>query len=218
MIKRLIFDIDNTLITWKEEYDIVLDQILEEIHYPRTKNLYHEINDAEVEYEENRKNFDKKEMVNYINQKLNLTLPQNFVDLWLEKLPYCVPEQLEKEDYETLAYLNSKYELVALTNWFIEPQIERMKKLNIFKFFKEIYGAEKYAKPLKESFIQAAGKYKMTECAMIGDNLQTDIIGAKKAGIEKLVWKDNHGKKEEYQEKLQGIDVITKLSDLKQIF
>ena len=93
-----------------------------------------------------------------------------------------------------------------------------MKKLNIFKFFKEIYGAEKYAKPLKESFIQAAGKYKMTECAMIGDNLQTDIIGAKEAGIEKLVWKDNHGKKEEYQEKLQGIDVITKLSDLKQIF
>lgn len=218
MIKRLIFDIDNTIIPWKKEYDIVLDEILDEIHYPHTKNLYNEINDAEVEYEQNRKKFDKKEMVNYINKRLNLKLPQNFVDLWLEKLPYCIPKKLEKEDYETLAYLNSKYEMVALTNWFIESQIERMRKLNILKFFKEIYGAEKYAKPFKESFIQAAGQCKINECAIIGDNLQTDILGAKEAGIEKLVWKDNHGKKEEYQNQLQGIDVITKLSDLKQIF
>ena len=45
-----------------------------------------------------------------------------------------------------------------------------------------------------------------------------DIQATKKAGIEKLVWKEKKKKKEEYQEKLQGIDVITKLSDLKQIF
>lgn len=218
MIKRLIFDIDNTLIPWKKEYDKILDEVLEEIHYPRTQNLYNEINDAVTEYEKDRKKFDKKEMLDYINKSLCLNLPQNFIDLWLAKLPYCIPKELEKEDYETLAYLHSQYELVALTNWFIESQVERMKKLHIFQFFQEAYGAEKYAKPYKESFLQAAGPRKITECAMIGDWFEMDIQAAKEAGIEKLVWKDNHGKKEEYQEKLQGIDVITKLSDLKQIF
>lgn len=218
MIKRLIFDIDNTLITWKKEYDKVLDEVLKEINYPRTENLYNEIHNAEMEYEQNLKKFDKKEMLNFINKKLNLKLPQNFIDLWLEKLQYCIPKELDKQDYETLEYLYNKYELVALTNWFKESQVKRLENLNILKFFKRVYGAEKYAKPYKESFLQAIGKNKIYECAMIGDNLQTDIIAAKNVGIQKLVWKDNNNEKEQYKEFLNGVDVITKISDLKQIF
>lgn len=218
MIKRLIFDIDNTLIPWKEEYDEVLDDVLEEIQYPHTKDLYKKISEVETEYEKKIKYFDKKEMLNYINKKLNLELPQNFIDLWLKKIPYCVPKELEEDEYETLEYLHNKYELVALTNWFKFSQIERMKKLDILKFFKEIYGAEKYIKPYKESFLQAAGRYNVSECAMIGDNFEIDIKGAQNAGVKKVVWKDNHNKKDEYNKLLEDVDVITKISELKQIF
>lgn len=37
------------------------------------------------------------------------------------------------------------------------------------------------------------------ECAMIGDSLDLDIRAAKNAGIEKVVWKDNFNKKDEYE-------------------
>ena len=218
MIKRLIFDIDDTLIPWKNEYEKVVDDILEEIQYPHIKELYIDINNIVYEYEKDRKYFDKKEMVNFINKNLNLNLPENFVDLWNKKAPYCVPQKMEKEDYETLEYLCHKYELVILTNWFKEYQIERLKKLGVLNFFKEVYGSEKYAKPYKESFIQATGKWKIKECAMIGDDFKIDIKGAKNAGIEKIVWKDNRNEKEKYTEFLKGVDIITKISELRQIF
>lgn len=218
MIKRLIFDLDNTIIPWEKEYDKVVNEVLEEIEYPHTEELYNDIIKAEVEYEENRKFFDKKEMVKYINEKLNLNLPQNFINLWLKKVPYCIPKELKKEDYEALEYLHQKYELVILTNWFKESQIKRLKNLNILKFFREVYGAEKYAKPYKESFLQAAGKNKLSECAMIGDSLEIDIKGAQNAGIEKIIWKDNKRQKEKYGDFLMGVNVISSISELKQIF
>lgn len=218
MIKRLIFDMDDTLIPWEKKYDKALDEVLTEIQYPYTVDLIEKIKQVEIEYENNRKCFDKKEMVDYINKKLKFNLPQNFVDLWLEKLPYCVPKELKKEDYETLEYLSYKYELVILTNWFQESQVGRLKNLGLDKFFTEVYGAEKYAKPYKESFLQATGQNKINECAVIGDNLKIDIIAAQNAGIEKLVWKDNHNKKEQYKNFLTGVDVITEIRELKQIF
>ena len=70
MIKRLIFDVDNTLILWKKEYDKALDKTLDELQYPKTENLFNEINNAEIEYEKNTKKFDKIEMTNYIKLAL----------------------------------------------------------------------------------------------------------------------------------------------------
>jgi len=100
MIKRLIFDVDNTLILWKKEYDKALDKTLDELQYPKTENLYNEINNAEIEYEKNTKKFDKIEMTNYINKKLNLQLPNNFIEIWLKNLAYCIPEKLKEEYYK----------------------------------------------------------------------------------------------------------------------
>lgn len=72
------------------------------------------------------------------------------------------------------------------------------KKVGILKYFKEIYG-EKNVKPHKQAFIDAMEKNRPYECAMIGDSLDLDIRAAKNAGIEKVVWKDNFNKKDEYE-------------------
>lgn len=218
MIKRLIFDIDDTLITWKKEYDIAINKALDDLQYPYTQDLATQINDLELQYEIDRKYFSKKEMLDFINNKLPQKLPSNFIDKWLEKLKNCVEEKYPEEDYKTLEYLNQKYELVIFTNWFKESQIERLRKLDILKFFKEIYGSEQYAKPYKESFIQASGKCLLNEVAVIGDSFEKDIQGAKMAGIKKLVWKDNLNKKQEYKDCIKDIDVITSLKQLKEIF
>lgn len=218
MIKRLIFDIDNTLIFWEDEYDRAIDETLEQMEYPYTKELCKKIDDSIVEYEKNRKYFDRKEMLQFINNNIGEELPEDFLDMWIKNLSNCVPEKLEKDDYEVLEYLYKKYELVILTNWFDESQIKRMKKVNIFKYFKEFYGAEKYAKPYKESFIQAAGNRTLEECAMIGDSLVNDIQGALDAGIKQIVWKDVYNKANENINIIDKVQVIKELKELKEIF
>ena len=157
-------------------------------------------------------------MLEFFNKNLNIKLPENFIDVWIEKLCNCVPERLEESVYSTLEYLKRNYQLVILTNWFRESQVARLKKVNIYKYFDEIYDAEKYAKPYKESFIQAIGNNNINECAMIGDNLISDIKAAKNIGINKLVWIDNQNKRNDLNNELNGIDVINDISDLKKIF
>ena len=44
MIKRIIFDLDNTLIMWKDEYEKAADIALNVINYPKTNDLYKKIN------------------------------------------------------------------------------------------------------------------------------------------------------------------------------
>lgn len=214
MIKRIIFDLDNTLIMWKDEYEKAADEALTEINYPKTDDLYHRINEVESEYEEGKKKFNRKELIDYINQNLNINLPYKFLDIWLEKLGSRAPESYSKEDYETIEYLSKKYELVILTNWFIESQKKRLEKVGLLKFFTDFYSAEQYAKPFKESFEQALGNHQINEVAMVGDNFKLDVQGALNAGIKKVVWRDisNQFKVE------NGIYVIHELDELRKIF
>ena len=219
MIKRIIFDLDNTLIMWKDEYEKAADIALNAINYPKTNDLYKKINEVESEYEEGKTKFDQKEVIDYLNEKLNLHLPYEFMDIWQENIGrIAVPTEYPKEDFKTLEYLSQKYELVVLTNWFIESQIKRLENIGICKFFTEFYGAEKYAKPYKESFEQAAGKFQMDEIAMVGDSLKMDIKGAIDAGIKNVVWRDIKNKAEEYKDELEGVYVIKELKQLKNVF
>ena len=218
MIKRIIFDLDNTLIMWKDEYEKAVDDVLNEINYPKTENLYHKINEIEAEYEKGKIRFDKNELIDYINENLKTNLPYEFMDIWLEKLHSRAPKIYPKKDYDVLKYLSKKYELVILTNFFIESQIKRLETAGIAKFFSEFYGAEKYAKPYKESFMQAIGKHKVSEVAMVGDSLEMDIKGAINSGIEKAVWRDINNKAEDYKNEMNGIYVIHELEDLRKVF
>ncbi len=217
MIKRLIFDLDNTLIEWKNEYNKVVEEALKEANYPYTEELVNKINEKEDEFGKKTSEYNKVNLLNYLNNTLKLELNSNFINIWLKKVEYCVPEKMAEEDYETLKYLSERYELVVLTNYFLIPQKARLEKLGILKFFKEVYG-ESVTKPNKESFLKAIGDKRIDECAMIGDDIETDIKGAKNAGIQKIIWKDNKNKVDEYKSILNGVDVITSLKQLKDIF
>lgn len=67
MIKRVIFDIDNTLIPWKSEYDKEIEKVLDELNIQYTEQEYKEIRKAFSEYEKVNYRFDKKLMLDYIN-------------------------------------------------------------------------------------------------------------------------------------------------------
>ena len=214
MIKRLIFDVDNTLIPWLDEYNRAIDETLEELEYPHNSKLCERIDIASSNYEIDRKKYTRKGMLEFINKEINQELPSEFIDIWINNLKKCAPSTLSEEEYMTLETLSKKYELVILTNWFEESQIARLKKSNIYKYFSEIHGAEKFAKPYKESFAQAIGNNLPEECAMIGDDLKNDIKGAIDAGIKNVIWKNISNKKIHNKNILNKIKIIYKLEEL----
>ena len=110
-------------------------------------------------------------------------------------------------------YLNEKYELVVLTNWFSNSQINILKKLGILHYFNEIIGTDQVLnKPNKEAFLKACGNYKIEECLMIGDNFDIDILGAYSAGMD-AIWYNPKHKQPKQKIKVDEIDNLMKLKN-----
>lgn len=212
MIKRVILDIDNTLIPWKEEYYKEINKILDKLNIKYTDSDYNEILEALSAYEDEYYTFDRKLMLDYINKYTNKKYPIEFIYNIIESWANCVPDKIEKEIIETLEYLKSKYELVILTDWYGDQQSKRLEKLNILKYFQSVYSAEKTKrKPFKEAFMQAIGNNKPEECIMIGDNIERDIKGALNAGLKAIYYNPNHKKFD-----IECTD-ISKIAELKNI-
>ncbi len=212
MIKRVIFDIDNTLIPWKSEYFNEIDKELNFLKIEHTEDDCNNIEKALSEYENKYYIFDRKLMIDYINHFTNKQYPEKFIYNLTKRWENCVPDKIDNNIIEVLNYLKSKYELVCLTDWYGDQQEKRLENIKILKYFSKIYSAEKTnRKPFKEAFIQAIENYKPEECIMIGDSLERDIKGALNAGL-KAIWycPKNKGKNEQY-------NIISDLEELKNI-
>ena len=215
MIKRVIFDIDNTLIPWKSEYDKEIEKTLDELNIQYTEQEYKEIRKAFSEYEKVNYRFDKKLMLNYINNYMKKQYPIEFMNKVIERWENCVPEKIEDSVKDTLMYLKNKYEMVILTDWFAKEQINRLEILDINKYFSQVYSAEKTnRKPFKEAFVNAIADNKPEECIMIGDSLERDINGAINAGLRAVYYNPNETPN--YEGK-NGYQIINKLEQLKEV-
>lgn len=189
MIKRIIFDIDNTLIKWEDKYYARLGQVFNELQMQYSQTDIDNVVNAIDDYEKREIYFNKEAMQKIIEEKMGRKIPNNFVDTMLNYFSNCVPDTISKEIIDTLDYLNNKYELVTLSNWFESTQIIRLKKVGIIKYFKECYACEKIKmKPNCESYKTAIGNYKPEECLMIGDNLVTDIQGALECNLQAILY------------------------------
>ena len=206
MIKRIIFDIDNTLIDFPDYID-GYQSVLDKYHVNKKAiDLYNAIG----VYEECGKydNYDKKELLKVINQELNANLDINFLEDYFNmynKLITPVSDSVK----DTLEYLSKKYELVTLSNWFTFSQESRLKVAGIDKYFTSIYGTDIVPmKPTEESFLSVIGNYKPDECLMIGDNIDMDIKVPYEMGMN--VYYLSKGKKTNYP-------IIEKIEDLKEV-
>ena len=182
MKKRIIFDLDNTLIMWQDKYKNAIKKTIE--FYKLDVN-YLEVDNIIESYEYKYDRYDKYMLLDLINKIFNLNLTIDFIDKWLYELGFMA--DISEESIDTLKYLFQKYELVVLTNWFKSSQIERLKTANIYKYFKEIYGGDEFMKPSKESYYKALGNRKIEECIMIGDNIPIDLEGAQKIGLDTIL-------------------------------
>ena len=159
MIKRLIFDIDGTLIA-----GINLDKTI--THSLSSYGIYSEDNkqkflNAISTYENYHKEYEPIQYLQHFSQALGCKLDENFLKTHFRNLGiYAIPDD-NQELIKTIDQLSKKYELVLLSNYFEESQRGRLKNIGIDKYFQE--------------------------CVMIGDHLELDINGAKKCGLN-TIW------------------------------
>lgn len=213
MIKKIVFDLDNTLINWKDEYwNFGIMKACNELKITYSKEMEEKISKVIDNYEKIQEYYDIQIMQNLINKELGVNYSTDFIKTILKYFEKCIPEQIDTSITKTLEYLSNKYELVVLTNWFENQQTKRLKNSGILKYFKKVYGTEKIKlKPNKEAFTTAIGNCKPEECIMIGDNLKTDIDGAISAGMNAIFL---NNKNIELDKKYKA---ITKLDELMQI-
>jgi YjjG family noncanonical pyrimidine nucleotidase len=88
---------------------------------------------------------------------------------------------------EVLDYLSTLYKLTVVTNGLEEIQHVKLKSANLHRYFNHIITSQKagHRKPSQKIFEYAmnANAMKCNDVIMIGDNLITDIAGARSASI-----------------------------------
>ncbi len=144
----------------------------------------------------------------------NLALAQNLAKDYIAISPQ--KNLLFPHTIETLDFLKDKYQLHIITNGFIEVQYKKIKNSGLEKYFSntitsEEAGVQKPAKHIFDYSLQKANAMP-NESIMIGDDLQTDILGAKNAGIDQIFFNiDNISHNEEITHE---IDSLIKIIDI----
>ncbi len=198
MIKRIIFDLDDTIIKWEEKYWDSIEKALISNNIKYSKNDIQDIRNGFDNFESEYDKYIKESLLECINKYTKLNLNMNFLESGLEEFSKCTPKNLDESMIETLEYLYKKYELVILTNWFKEPQEKRLQVVNIRKYFKQIYTPQKFLmKPNKEAFL-IASENKIDECIMVGDSLNCDIKGALNVGMKAIYLSEDKQESKDY--------------------
>lgn len=182
MIKRLIFDVDGTLITGISFSKAILTTLNKMNIY--TDDCVKLFFDAISSYEEKYNNYNKEDYLKHFSRILGVELNDDFLKVFFEELKKCIPLKNEKLS-KTIKSLANKYELVLLTNYFKESQLNRLNNMGIGHFFIDCYG-EELIKPNNESYLKACGPHMPSVCVMIGDDLYLDIMKSKEMGLNAI--------------------------------
>jgi putative hydrolase of the HAD superfamily len=123
---------------------------------------------------------------NIENESLTESLAADYLKICPQK------KHLFPNTIKTLDYLQAKYQLHIITNGFVEVQHHKIRNSGIGSYFKHIHISEEigFKKPEPEIFNYAVGLSGSAHehCIMIGDNPETDIMGAINAGIDHILF------------------------------
>ncbi|MBS1623760.1 MAG: YjjG family noncanonical pyrimidine nucleotidase [Bacteroidetes bacterium] len=115
-------------------------------------------------------------------------LAEQIADLYLRRSPYrtaTFPDAMQ-----VLEYLSKKYTLHIITNGFSEVQDIKIRESRLEVYFRHVFVSEQvgHQKPQREIFLHAMEVTGATveESLMIGDNMATDIMGAKAVGMDQV--------------------------------
>ena len=202
--RHLLFDLDHTLWDYERNVQESLNELFEiyllkDLGVSTFDAFYEAFNtvNAELWNSYNTGKIDRvilrKERFKRIFEHLGadgLAVPTEMEGDFMQRTsskPHLFPHSKE-----TLAYLQNNYELHIISNGFDESQAMKMASSGLTSFFKLIITSEttSYRKPDKRIFEYALDKLETEPnvCLVIGDNPDTDILGAKDANIDQVLF------------------------------
>jgi YjjG family noncanonical pyrimidine nucleotidase len=199
MYKCIFFDLDHTLWDYERNSKETLHDIYGEfrliernVDFDRFHFRFREVNLQLWDlYDRGLIGSDviRKERFKQILETFNAddeTLSQQLSDSYLQICPE--KGNLMPHALETLSYLSAKYNLTVITNGFDEIQHRKLKSANLNHLFDHVITSQRagHKKPAKEIFEYAltVNNILPSQAIMIGDNLITDIGGARNATID----------------------------------
>lgn len=206
---HIFFDLDNTLWDFEQNSKIALKKTLSHFRLDKKGvgfeifyNTYSSYN-KHLWSEYRNGNVVKKELKRLRFELTFTELGVTGIDPLEMNLYYLteMPFQTNLVDgaVELLEYVTSKsYQLFIITNGFREVQLKKLEVSGLQKYFKKVYISEdiKAPKPSRKIFEYAikSSNAKKETSLMIGDDFDTDIIGAVQFGIS-AVWLNAAAKK-----------------------
>ncbi len=192
----LLFDADETLLDFKKSEEICFEVVLKKHHidgdFHHFRRNYKKINDLLWTQEALgliTKDYLKVERFRKFLTDHSLTgNPDQICEDYLNALPdhvYLIPDA-----YELLKKLkDEKVKMVIITNGIGHVQHQRFHNAKLTSFFEQIIVSEEcgFSKPDKRIFEFTAGKIgriDKNKTLMIGDKLETDILGAQNFQID----------------------------------
>lgn len=183
MIKRILFDLDNTLIIWDKKWDACLLETFKHFNIPYNEEVIENYYKYMKLYELKNIKFNKVEMSRWFKKYLKLPIPDDFVEYWTSLLSDCVPSNNDNL-IDLLEYLSSKYSLYVVTNWYYSQQSSKLAKIGVLKYFDKILTAEDYErKPAKEMFKVGMEGLSGEDVVVVGDVYKIDLKPAINLGM-----------------------------------
>ena len=202
--EHIFFDLDHTLWDFDRNSEEVLQEMYHEFDFGVLTNesfatfidVFREVNGKLWEmFNHNKieKFFIRKRRFELVFNAFDVPandVPENLGEIYLSRCPQKT--HLLPYTKEILEYLKSttKYRLHILSNGFGDVQETKLKQSGIFDYFEVVVNSEStgYKKPDRRIFDYALNQANanLDNSVMIGDNLKTDIAGARNIGMKHI--------------------------------
>ena len=211
--QHLLFDLDHTLWDFKRSATETLHELYDAYRLTRLGNFTaQQFCDTfeEVNYHlwglYNRGEYDQQrlrsERFGLVLTRLGVEAHQEPEGLADEYLRICPTKpHMMPHTVATLDYLRQHYRLHILTNGFAEVQAIKLESAGLTDYFDQVVasdttGHKKPHLPIFDYILEQVGADRR-RCLMVGDNLKTDILGARNAGIDQVFYNPDCLKHEE---------------------
>ncbi len=200
---HILFDLDHTL--W--DFDRCATETLTDLYHKHQLQqlgasspsefcqVFHQVNHrlwdlyTRGEYDSERL---RRERFFLIFDELQLAYDKNLPPVFAEEYLATCPTKgyVISEAVAMLDKLRGRYQLHIITNGFSDVQAIKLQCAGLTDYFQTVTTSDEagYRKPHAGMFHYALESIPATprECIMVGDNLKTDVLGARNAGIDQV--------------------------------
>ena len=212
-MEKFIFDVDGTIL--EKDYQYESDYFKSVLGDSDATKLLSVLPKLLSKYERGYFKYDVFDLSEYLREKTGLYITPKILNGWIEAGKDC-NNKVFPGVRETLEYLkhNGK-QVVALSNWFKDMQVARLNKMQLLEYFDEVYGADQVAlKPNYECYEAACGEVPFSQCVMIGDSLNEDVLVPLKFGMDAVYF---HPKDDDIETDAK-VKVIKSIIDIKEMY